>query len=162
MGLASTYDSFAKSASKGQSVFLLLIRLYIGYQCMVSGYEHLSHFDNTVATFRDDFKVPMPRISAAISGATELGGGALLLVGLAARLVCVPLVINFIVALLAANLSDPTYRPLLLHFWDHPNVIINDTSFPFLMTSLIVLLFGPGIFSIDGMIRHFRRPRTAA
>src|ERR1700730_9402900 len=147
------YCSFVSVASAGQSVFLLLIRLYIGYQCAKAGYNHITHFQETVEAFRG-WNIPMPKVNAVIAATTEMVGGTLLFLGLGARLIAVPLTVNFIVAFLAVNLSDEHYRQLLHNFWDNQDVLLKDTAFPFLVTSIIVLLFGPGLFSIDAIIRR--------
>jgi len=143
-------------ASKLQSPLLLLIRIYIGYQCMISGYAHITHFQSTVEAFKG-WNVPMPEINVVFSAITEMVGGALLLLGLAARLISIPLIGNFVVAFLAVNLSDPHYHQLLRNFWNNQAVLLKDDAFPFLMTAIFILVFGPGSLSIDGLIKHFRR-----
>jgi len=143
-------------ASKLQSPLLLLIRVYIGYQCMISGYAHITHFQNTVEAFKG-WNVPMPQFNVAFSAITEMVGGALLLLGLATRLISIPLIGNFIVAFLAVNLSDPHYYRLLRNFWNNQDVLLKDDAFPFLMTAIIILVFGPGWISLDGLIRFLRR-----
>jgi putative oxidoreductase len=149
------YCRFAALASKLQSPLLLLIRVYIGYQCMISGYAHITHFQNTVEAFKG-WNVPMPEINVAFSAITEMVCGALLLLGLAARLISVPLIGNFIVAFLAVNLSDPHYHQLLRNFWNNQDVLLKDDAFPFLMTAILILVFGPGCLSIDGLLKHLR------
>jgi putative oxidoreductase len=150
------YTCFVQYANKLQSPLLLLIRLYIGYQCIISGYAHITHFQNTVDAFKS-WDVPMPEVSVAVSAVTEMVGGALLLIGLAARLISVPLIGNFIVAFLAANLSDPHDRHLVHNFWNNQDVLLKDDAFPFLVTAILILVFGPGWFSIDGLIKYMRR-----
>jgi putative oxidoreductase len=147
------YCCFSRMASKGQSPFLLLIRVYIGYQCVKSGVLHLHHFQQTVDAFKS-WDIPFPTANVVFSGLTEIVGGSLLLLGLVARLASLALVGNFTVAFLAVNLSDPHYRELLHNFWNNQDVLLKDDAFAFLMTSIIVLIFGPGIFSLDGMIRR--------
>jgi putative oxidoreductase len=154
----SYYSRFAHFAGQLQSPLLLIIRIYIGYQCMISGYAHITHFQRTVEAFKG-WNVPMPEINVAFSAITEMVGGALLLLGLAARLISIPLIGNFVVAFLAVNLSDPHYHQLLRNFWNNQDVLLKDDAFPFLMTAIIILVFGPGSLSIDGLIRFLRRKR---
>ncbi|HEY1923425.1 MAG TPA: DoxX family protein [Tepidisphaeraceae bacterium] len=153
--LVGFYDHFARFADKWQSPFLLGIRLYIGYQCVISGYAHITHFHETVQTFIG-WHIPMPEINVAMSALTEMIAGGLLLIGLFGRLAGLILVGNFIVAIAAPSLADEKFRPIILHFWEHPDVVVYDTAFPFLMTAIIILIFGPGFLSIDGIIKTVR------
>jgi putative oxidoreductase len=153
--LTGLYDHFARFAGKWQSPLLLLIRVYIGYQCALAGFGHLTHFHDSVHAFKG-WHIPMPELSVAVAGATEIIGGALLVFGFAARLACLALTVNFVVAFLAPNLADPHYHQLLRHFWDNQDVLLKDDAFPFLMASILVLVFGPGFLSVDGIIKYVR------
>lgn len=155
---AVLYERAAKALNKVRPVFLLLCRLYIGYQAAISGFGHLRHFNDTVSYFAS-LHVPMPKVNVLISGMTELVGGICLVVGFLTRLIAIPFSINFIVAILSANLADPTYRDWILHFWKHQDVILKDTAFPFLFVGLLMLFFGPGCISIDGLLREKFFPR---
>jgi putative oxidoreductase len=153
--LVALYDHFARFANKWQSPFLLAIRLYIGYQCAVAGFWHLHDFEGTVKQFQD-WKIPFPHVSVAISATTELIGGILLLVGLAARLVSIPLIVNFFVAMIQTDLAYPESRAKLQHLWDNQDIILKDTAFPFFAVAVLILIFGPGFLSIDGIIKWVR------
>jgi putative oxidoreductase len=101
----------------------------------------------------------MPTTSVYISGTTEMIGGALIALGLATRLVSIPLIFNFIVALTTASKSkvhELAYGPDRLKGLDD---VTGDAAFPFLMLVLIVLAFGPGKASIDYILQRtiFRR-----
>jgi putative oxidoreductase len=148
------YGKLARLADKGQSALLLLIRVYIGYQCAISGWGHLHHIPKMVEFFTS-LHIPFPKLNVIISGTTELIGGILLLIGIASRLVSFVLVGNFIVALMSVQLSifEFSLGKLASAIWNDQSPILNDTAFPFLATALIVLLFGPGWYSIDGLIR---------
>jgi len=76
--LVGLYDHFARFASKWQSPLLLLVRLYIGYQCVISGYAHITHFHNTVEAFKG-WHIPAPEVNVALSALTEIGAGGLFL-----------------------------------------------------------------------------------
>src|SRR5277367_6489264 len=97
------YDLLDCIGNKGQSAILLLIRLYIGYQAVISGYAHLTHFQQTVNAFIS-WHVPMPQVNVLISALTELVGGICLFLGLFTRIVAIPMTFNFIVAILVSNL----------------------------------------------------------
>jgi putative oxidoreductase len=149
--IAAGYDRLACMLNHIQPVFLLLLRLYIGWQAAVSGYGHLTHIDDTVNFFKE-LNVPMPLVNVYISGLTELIGGVLLGLGVASRLVAIPFSINFVVAILAPDLHYPKYREMLTHFWVSQDFILQDTAFPFLFVGLMVLIFGPGIVSVDHLL----------
>jgi putative oxidoreductase len=156
--LLAFYDQFARVADKFRCPFLLLIRIYIGYQCIISGWAHLHHIHET-AKFFASLHIPMPEVNVIMSANAEIFCGALLLVGLASRLAALVLTGNFIVAMLTVQLSNynSSFKDLGAAIWKDQSPILSDTAFPFLATAIIVLLFGPGNLSVDGIIRYFRK-----
>jgi putative oxidoreductase len=154
--LSGLYTRFAKFAGTLQSPLMLLIRIYIGYQCAISGLAHLNHFDATVKQFQE-WKIPAPHLSVAVSASTELVGGTLLLLGVASRLICIPLIINFLFAMIQTDLAYPGSRTALQHIWNNQDIILKDTAFPFFAAAVFVLVYGPGWFSVDGLIKLLRR-----
>jgi putative oxidoreductase len=127
---------------------LLLIRLAWGWELVESGFGHLTHLQQTTDFFAS-LHIPAPRANAILSGTTEMVGGALWMLGLGARLISLPLLINFCVAYLTAS------RDKVLHlFTQDPSNFIDDTAFPFLVTSLVMIAFGAGRLSIDALIKH--------
>ena len=157
------------SAEYLRSAVLLLFRLSIGWKMYLSGYRHLHHVENMVNQFRE-WGIPFPKLNVYVSGTTELVGGALLMLGLATRLVSVPLVFNFIVAIVTAGKTN-VQQALLGGDLLQPNydagrlggleAITDDTAFPFLLTSLVTLTFGAGKVSIDYLIhRLWYQPRV--
>jgi putative oxidoreductase len=159
--LVARYDKGARTADKLQSLLLLLIRIYIGYQCVLSGLGHLENFNRTAAFFAE-LRIPLPKVSVAMAASTEVVGGALLLVGLASRVVSLALLGNFFVAMFTVALSNADFsgHELLQKIWNDQDVILKDSAFPFFATAAIVLIFGPGWYSIDGLIRYARRKRS--
>jgi uncharacterized membrane protein YphA (DoxX/SURF4 family) len=132
MGITSAYDRFAKKADEAQSLLLLLIRLYIGYQSAVSGWGQWTHFDKTAAYFAS-LHIPLPKISVAISASTELVGGILLLLGLCSRPVALVMAFNFLVAILSVELSNYgfSWRRLDAAIWNHQTPICRTQPSPF-------------------------------
>ncbi len=156
------YNRFFKLVNYLRPLFLLLLRLVIGYQCAMAGYAHFRFFNKTAQTFATDYHLPMAKLNVLIAAGTELIGGILLMAGFASRLISIPLMINFTVAIIVSNIFDPDYGPLIRHFWNHQDVIIKDAAFPFLSTALIVFLFGPGCFSVDHFIKmHIKKKHQA-
>jgi putative oxidoreductase len=131
-----------------QSVVLLFIRLAWGWELFESGHGHLMHVAATAKQFAE-WGVPFPTANVYLSGSTEMIGGVLLMLGLASRLISIPLFFNFCVAYLTA--SSETVKHLFTQNFDK---FVDDSAFPFLITTLLILAFGPGKFSIDYIIQR--------
>jgi putative oxidoreductase len=135
-------------------VFLLLLRIYFGYQIVESGWAHLHNVAKTASYFTE-LGIPLPVLNVYLSAVTEVVGGSLVLIGLFSRLISIPLIVNFIVAIATANWEYPKYREMLLHpFRDDnfTNAVLHDTAFPFLAIAVLVLIFGPGKLSLDALL----------
>jgi putative oxidoreductase len=129
-------------------IVLLLIRLSWGWELYESGHGHLQNVDEMIAKFTG-WGIPHPRVNLYISAYTEMIGGILIMAGLGARLISIPIFFNFCVAYLTAS------RVTVLSFFrQDPSNFIDDSAFPFLMMSLTILAFGPGILSIDGFLKY--------
>src|SRR5215469_11851130 len=85
-----------------RSPFLLVVRLYWGWQLFLTGKGKLFDLEKPTHFFQS-LDIPFPHESAILVGLTEFFGGLLLLLGLASRLVSVPLIISFTVAYLTAD-----------------------------------------------------------
>ena len=51
-------------------------------------------------------------------------------------------------------------REAVLHIFSKPDDFTAATPFLFLLVSVIVLAFGPGVFSLDALIGRMRRKRV--
>ena len=154
------YTQVASFANKWQSPFLLFIRLYIGYQCIISGWAHLHSIPGT-AKFFASLHIPFPELNVVVSATAEMFCGALFIVGFASRPAALILTFNFVVAMLTVQLSNfnSSFAKLGSQIWKDQSPILGDTAFPFLATAIIVLIFGPGWLSIDGVIRLLNRKK---
>ena len=83
----------------------------------------------------------------------ECFGGILLLLGLFSRPTALVLTINMLVAFL----SVPDDRATFFHAFSKPDAFIAADPFFYLLVAIIVLAFGPGAFSIDGVIKYLLR-----
>ncbi len=147
------YELLIAGASSLKSPFLLIVRLYWGWQMFVSGRAHLSDVPAMVERFQE-WGVPFPTFNVYVSGLTECACGLLLLVGFASRLTTIPLIVNFCVAYLTAS------REVLLNVFSDPDAFVSDAAFLFLLASVIVFIFGPGAFSVDAVLKKlFVAPR---
>jgi len=138
-----------------QPVLLLAVRLYIGYQAIVAGWAHLHHVDQTAQFFKS-LNIPMPRLNVYVAGLTEVIGGGLLLLGLASRLAAIPFTFNFVIAIVSVHLQDAhgSLGELMGKIWDNQDIVLKDDAFPFMFVGLMVLIFGPGVFSVDYVLRR--------
>lgn len=132
--------------------FLLLIRVYWGWQFLESGVGKLSHPDKVIAFFTD-LNIPAPALNAYFNASLETIGGILLILGLASRLISIPLVINMFMAYVIAD------REALTSFFSDPGKFFAADPFPFLLVSLLILLFGPGFVSLDTWIAYKRKQK---
>jgi putative oxidoreductase len=147
------YEMLIGSASTLKSPFLLLVRLYWGWQMFVSGRAHLSDVPAMVERFQE-WGVPFPTFNVYLSGLTECVCGLLLVAGFASRLITPPLIVNFCVAYLTAS------REVLFNVFSDPDAFVSDAAFLFLLASVIVFVSGPGAFSVDAAIKKlFTAPR---
>jgi putative oxidoreductase len=149
----SAYSLFVKAASLLRSPLLLLIRLYWGWQFWQAGFGKLGDISKTVDFFTS-LGIPAPAFNAHFVALLEAGGGILLFVGLASRLIALPLAFDMMVAYLTAD------REALRSIFSDPGKFYNADPFTFLLASLIILAFGPGWFSLDNIIKWYRSKRT--
>ena len=133
------------AASSLQSPFLLLVRLYWGWQFMQTGWGKVNNITK-VTDFFTNLGIPFPGLNAHFVAGLELVGGALLVLGLASRLIALPLTINMVVAYITAD------REALFSALSDPDKFYNATPYTFLFAALLVLIFGPGKLSLDGLV----------
>jgi len=139
------YALYVSLVSKLQSPFLLIIRLYWGWQFFLTGKGKLMNLDKTAGFFAG-LNIPAPKLNAILAGSTECFGGLLLLLGLGSRIATVPLIFTMIIAYITAE-SDAAHA-----IFSNPDKFVTATPFLFLLTCVIVLIFGPGCFSLDAVI----------
>jgi putative oxidoreductase len=141
-----SYGYLIFGATKLQSLFLLTIRLYWGWQFCSTGFGKLAHIDKITGFFHD-LGIPFPMFNACLAGTTEFLGGICLMLGLASRLVAIPLIFTLIVAYATAE------RDVLKSIFTDPDMFTSADPFLFMLAAMIVLLFGPGKISIDALLK---------
>lgn len=129
-----------------QSIFLLAIRLLWGFGFLAAGLLKFQDIEK-VSTFFDSLGIPIPVASAYLVAGVEAVCGALLIIGLASRLASILLIIIMVTALATAH------REAVVQIWPHFDKFSVQPPIPFLLTALTVWCFGPGIFSIDAIIK---------
>lgn len=141
--LGKCYGTLVHCAHKFQHLFLLLVRLYWGWGFFVAGKGKLMNLGATADTF-EMWEIPMPGVSALMAGAVETLLGLTLMAGFVSRVSAIPLIVVMVVAYLTAHADDITSL----------NAFVAAPPFTYLFACLIVLLFGPGKFSLDHLIKH--------
>jgi putative oxidoreductase len=149
------YGWLVKVAKSLQSPLLLAVRLYWGWQFWQAGWGKLSNISTAIENFTN-MGVPAPAFNAHFIGLLEAGGGILLILGLASRLIALPLTINMIVAYVIAD------REALASIFSEPDKFYGATPYTFLFASLLVLVFGPGQISVDALIARYRKKKQPA
>jgi putative oxidoreductase len=141
-------------ASSFQSLLLLAIRLYWGWQFFLDGKGKLLNLQKVTDYFGHDLHIPFPYFNAALASVTECIGGLLLLAGLGSRLVALPLIFTMVIAYLTAE------KEALKQIFSNPDKFVSADPFLYLFASVIILVFGPGIFSFDWILSKRQRPKS--
>lgn len=144
------YSLLIRVADSLQSPLLLAIRLYWGWQFMQTGWGKL-HDLNKVIGYFTELGIPAPALNAYFVSGLEFVGGIMLMVGVASRPIALMCVVDMIVAFLAGDRDN-----LKLIFAD-PDKFQQAAPYPFLFAWLIILIFGPGLFSIDALLSRRRK-----
>lgn len=152
--LRALYGLLAGTGNSLQSVLLLSVRLYWGWQFAQNGWGKLHNLVRVTKYFAS-LGLPAPGATATFIAALEFLGGILLILGLASRLIAVPLAIDMLVAYIVAD------RQALASFISDPGKFYSADPYTFLFASLIVFIFGPGRFSVDNILMRRMRARTS-
>jgi putative oxidoreductase len=135
----------------------LLTRLVIGYAFYQAGGGKLANMEGTVGFFTD-LGIPFPAANAAFIARLEFYGGMLLIVGLGTRIVAALLGSTMAVALMTAD-KDALVNALKgvgdAGLTDVVPVVYG-------LFLLWLILFGPGLASLDALVRKWIAPEPDA
>ena len=156
--VTALYRLELKIVTAAQSILLLVLRIYFGFQFSKGGWGKLVHIQSTTEFF-SGLGIPLAGINAYLAGTVEFVGGICLFIGIGSRLITIPLIFTMLVAYATAHTSE------LQSIFANPNLYLKAPPFLFLLTSTPVLLFGPGCFSADWVIgklvrNHARAPES--
>jgi putative oxidoreductase len=140
------YPRYVGWVSWIQHPFLLACRIYWGANFVQAGFGKLTHLSLYAERFAN-WHIPAPQFNAVMAGITECVCGGLLVLGAGSRIITLPLIVTMIVAYRTAHIDEVTN---LYSFVTAP-------PFLFLMTCVVVLLFGPGALSVDYLLSRFLR-----
>lgn len=142
--VTKAYQGYINGLDHLRDLFLLAIRLYWGWQFFLAGKGKLANIERTTEFFQS-LNLPLPQVNAVMAGSIEALGGLLLMAGLGARLVSLPLAVTMIVAYLTAE------REALSLIFAEPDRFFAAAPFLFLLAALTVLFNGAGRLSLDAL-----------
>ena len=116
---------------------LLILRLALGIVLLYHGIPKLLHFSSTVGGFQT-IGLPAPSISAAFALLAEVGGGILILLGVAVDFAAILVMIEMLGAITLVHWSNGF--DFAKGGWEHP--------FTVLVMALVLALAGPGQLSV--------------
>lgn len=126
----------------------LLARITVGVVFMTTGWGKLHDLEKVTAFFTD-LHIPAPAFQARLVACTELVGGLAMLLGLATRLLAIPLSVTMIVAILTAKRAEIDGVAALLGF----------EEWSYLVFFIWLALAGPGPISLDHLLARRLDPR---
>lgn len=116
--LRNAYHTFVNGLTPLDGLPPLLLRLFLAPIMIQAGWNKLSNFEATSQWFGNadwGLGLPFPDLMTALAGGTEFIGGILLVVGLATRLVTIPLIFTMIVAMATVH-------------WENGWLVLSDAS----------------------------------
>jgi len=140
------YSRASTTASYLQSPLLLAVRLYWGWQFAQSGWGKMHNLAK-ITDFFASLNIPFPSANAHFVSGLEFFGGILLILGIGSRLIGLLLTFNMFVAYWTAD------REALVSFFSDPGKFYVADPYTFLFASLMVLIFGAGLFSVDAALK---------
>ena len=146
--LRHLYKRFFAAVDYLRSPFLLAVRLYWAWQLIQSGWGKLHNLPK-VTEFFTSLNLPMPAQMAVFISCVEFFGGIFLAIGLLSRLTALVLTVNMIMAYVTADTEA------LRFIFSDPDKFYTTAPYVFLIASLIILIFGPGKFCVDYLLRRF-------
>ena len=143
--LLGLYERFSAWSAKLRSPFLSAVRLNWGWQFAQTGWGKLHHLDKITAFFTS-LNSPAPALNAHFISGLEFVGGFLLIVGLGSRITALLLTGNMLVAYWTAD------RKALFSIYSDPGKFYVADPYTFLFASVMILVFGGGVVSLDALL----------
>ena len=145
---------------------LLVLRVMAGGVFLWEGILKFVYANQGVGRFTK-LGMPFPHLTADFVGGLEIVGGLLLLSGLMTRLIAIPFIVEMIVAILSTKIAlylgtSPLPLPPApprVGMW----AVLHEvrSEYAQLLTSVFLLLNGPGQWSLDALLRRGRQPAAS-
>ena len=130
---------------------LLLMRIALGIVFVMHGGQKLFVYGHAgVASGMAALGLPLPGLSAALITAVELAGGIALLAGAFTRVAAFLIAGAMAVATVSAHLSNGFFMPSGFEY-----------TLTLMLSSLAVLMTGPGAHSVDAVLARPKRTEPA-
>lgn len=144
--LIGVCNFISKALETLKDIPLLLIRLTLAYGFYTPAMNKWSDIDSVAGWF-ESMNYPLPTLNAYMAASTEIIGVVLLAIGFASRIISIPLIIIMLVAIIT------------VHGGNGFEASGNGFEIPlYYMVMLITILFyGPGKFSVEGIIRKYQQ-----
>lgn len=134
----------SKLQPAARDIVLLFARIMIGWSFFLTGKGKIVNLERTTGFF-ESLGIPAPGFHAAFVGGLEMTGGLLLVLGFLSRVAALPLAIAMAAAYLAAH-QEEAFKGM--------SEFVGESPFAFLLTSLMILAFGPGRMALDAPVKR--------
>lgn len=136
------YWGFVQGENSLRHPLILIIRLYWGWHFIITGLGKWTNIPH-IAKYFASLDIPYPLLAAYLVGTVEVLGGLSLIIGLCTRFFSLLLTIVLVTAYATAH------KAVFATFFTKPSNFISEEPFLYLYAVLVVLCFGPGLFSFD-------------
>lgn len=136
------YKLVVEHLAKLKDIHLLAVRLLLAYGFYYPAIMKWQNI-NSIAEWFGEMGIPLPTLNAYMAASTEMAGVVLLTLGLASRIISIPLIFVMIVAIVTVHLRNG---------FEASN---NGFEIPvyYILLLLIVLIYGAGKLSLDNIIK---------
>ncbi|MFN8388746.1 MAG: DoxX family protein [Bdellovibrionota bacterium] len=135
----------------------LLFRFILAYGFYGPAMEKATHFNDIVVWFGETLHIPFPKLNAIMAVSTECAGVVLMILGLATRLISIPMMVIMLVAIKTVHLPDGWAACETVRNADEViERVKHGVEIPvyYLCMLFWLLIAGPGKFSLDAIIKR--------
>lgn len=142
MKILEMYRNTTDKLDKLQDIPLLFLRLILAYGFYMPAMMKWGNINGIIEWF-DGMGIPMPTLNAYLAATTEMAAVILLPLGLATRILSIPLIITMVVAIVTVHLGNGF------------NAGDNGFEIPlyYILMLLVLLISGGGRISLDHLIK---------